>query len=492
MTVLKTMRKRRSYYRGRTRHVRQMESRFVRASGLRRLLARRGRPQGAPLLWTVIALLAVLGIGGGAPTSLQSRARIIDTVSGLAGFDFVAWEIQAIRQKIGAALRRPAAGLAVEAQIELTRAYLERAQHIGQVERELNQMISSGSRHAVCAHPQLSRPDAQAATEANEPAMSGGWRADSCALATATAALRRELAELRQQQAADRSQVEAILQRQIQEELVDAGLGVRGVVFPPVQFTFTEPPQKLTVSPRDRIATIYTRMLQADNDPVAIDEGEQAIEASTNLSAYISNVGGVGVYPAMVVDRASLQWTLSTIAHEWTHNYLTLFPLGLRYGINGELTILNETVADIVGDEIGARLARRYYPEALPRSASDSAALRKGPGRVQRPPPFDFRREMRETRLHVDALLAGGLVETAEAYMEARRRYFVAQGYPIRVLNQAYFAFHGSYATGAAASSPIGPQLLRLREESDDLAHFLERVRWFTGRADLERALEDV
>ena len=38
---------------------------------------------------------------------------------------------------------------------------------------------------------------------------------------------------------------------------------------------------------------------------------------------------------------------------------------------------------------------------------------------------------MRETRLHVDALLEAGLVETAEAYMEARRRYFVEKGYPL-------------------------------------------------------------
>jgi len=73
--------------------------------------------------------------------------------------------------------------------------------------------------------------------------------------------------------------------------------------------------------------------------------------------------------------------------------------------------------------------------------------------------------------------------------MEARRRFFVAQGYPLRVLNQAYFAFYGNYATGAASSSPIGPQLQRLRAESDDLAHFLTTVRWLTSVGDLEEAL---
>lgn len=441
--------------------------------------------------WQGIALVAVLvGVGSSAPPALLTRAWIIDTASGLANFDFVAWEIQSNWQKIGTALRRPDAELAADAESDLVRAYLERAQQIGQLEDELNQMLSSGS-PIDHLYPLPGQPEGDGAT-----------------LPTA-ASMREDLAGLRRQQAADRPDVEGVLQRQMTEELAAAGLGIRGVVFPPVHFTFTEPPLKLTVSPRDRIIAIHNRMLLAGNDPVAIAEGEQAIETRTNLSAYISPVGGIGTYPAMVVERAPLQWALSTIAHEWVHNYLTLFPLGLRYVATSELTILNETVAEIVGDEIGARLARRYYADALsPPAAADAPALADAelceiysasspscamqpepPVAPNRPPPFDFQREMRETRLHVDALLAAGLVETAEAYMEARRRYFVAQGYPLRVLNQAYFAFHGNYATGGAASSPIGPQLQRLREESIDLAHFLERVRWFTGQADLEKAL---
>ena len=171
-----------------------------------------------------------------------------------------------------------------------------------------------------------------------------------------------------------------------------------------------------------------------------------------------------------------------------------IFPLGLRYGRTADITILNETVADIVGDEIGTRLARRYYPESLPRPVAAqpvAAAASAGAAAptVEMPPPFSFRQEMQETRQRVDALLAAGLVETAEAYMEGRRRYFVANGYPLRVLNQAYFAFHGNYATGAAASSPIGPKLEQLRRQSVDLARFLERVRWFTGADDLDEAL---
>jgi DNA polymerase-3 subunit alpha len=38
------------------------------------------------------------------------------------------------------------------------------------------------------------------------------------------------------------------------------------------------------------------------------------------LSAYITNIGGLGAFPTQVVEQASLSWVLSTVAHEWTHN----------------------------------------------------------------------------------------------------------------------------------------------------------------------------
>ena len=111
------------------------------------------------------------------------------------------------------------------------------------------------------------------------------------------------------------------------------------------------------------------------------------------------------------------------------------------------------------------------------------------PGASLRDDTFDFRKEMRHTREVVDLFLKYGRVEDAEEYMQIRRQLFEENGYHIRKLNQAYFAFHGSYGTGAAATSPIGPKLQRLRELSPDLRTFLETVRWFTSEADLDKAL---
>jgi len=41
-------------------------------------------------------------------------------------------------------------------------------------------------------------------------------------------------------------------------------------------------------------------------------------------------------------------------------------------------------------------------------------------------------------------LLHFGRVKDAEQYMELRRQYFGENGYQLRRLNQAWFAFHGS------------------------------------------------
>ncbi|HEX8992323.1 MAG TPA: hypothetical protein VF784_11655, partial [Anaerolineales bacterium] len=112
------------------------------------------------------------------------------------------------------------------------------------------------------------------------------------------------------------------------------------------------------------------------------------------------------------------------------------------------------------------------------------------PGSV--PPPFDFRAEMHTTRVTVDAMLAQGQIAQAETYMEQRRQIFVQNGYYIRRLNQAYFAFYGAYADvpgGAAGEDPVGPAVRALRAQSKSLADFLNRISWMTSFQELQQAV---
>ena len=99
---------------------------------------------------------------------------------------------------------------------------------------------------------------------------------------------------------------------------------------------------------------------------------------------------------------------------------------------------------------------------------------------------------MHSTRLRVDELLAGGLIEEAEAYMEERRQLFVEHGFSIRKLNQAYFAFHGTYAESPTSVSPIAGELRELREAGGDLRSFIRLVSAVSSYPEFRAVLEDV
>lgn len=405
------------------------------------------------VLIALSSFLVILFAGGSALTAQQaSQARLSMTVAGY-GFDLFTWEAGALAAKAQALIMQPAASLTPAEGAELVQRYLGRAHEIRRLEGEIARLYSVHNHERV----------------------------------PAIADYQAEIETLRTQQASDRPIVEQVIERQVGQILVEAGLGLGSVPLPPVKFAFVEPPKKLVVSPRDHIETIYARMLDATISLDEMELAEQTVRREQNLSAYVTNIGGLGAYPTMVIDNASLEWILTTVAHEWVHNYLTFFPLGFNYGASSDIIIINETVADIVGNEVGAEALRRFYPELVPPPPPPATAEESLPPTQAR--TFDFDTTMRKTRLLVDALLAQGRIDEAERYMERRRQYFVANGYPLRVLNQAYFAFHGSYGTGAAATSPLGPQLERLRELTPDVKTFLQVVRPFTTPADVAAAL---
>jgi hypothetical protein len=100
---------------------------------------------------------------------------------------------------------------------------------------------------------------------------------------------------------------------------------------------------------------------------------------------------------------------------------------------------------------------------------------------------------MHTTRITVDAMLAAGKIEEAETYMETRRQIFWKNGYTIRKLNQAYFAFYGAYADvpgGAAGGDPVGPAVRALRAQSASLADFINRISWMTSFGELQSAIQ--
>ena len=389
--------------------------------------------------------------------ALQVAGSAVESVNPLDGlrrytrgveFDFVAWEAGALFNKAVTASLKFERFLAPEEQTELVQTWLTRTEEVINLEQDLlnAQNASDGDREALTL-------TAKTRLDQTKP----GYE---------------RLSRL----------AEAALQNQTELTLARAGFGVGGQVLPPVLYQISDLPLNLIISPRTEIRTDLSLSLKAGLDAVEKDAIETGIYQDYDLSALVEPVGGIGAYPTMVTRTTSLNWLTETIAHEWIHNYLTFFPLGIRYGVNSEMRTINETTASLAGKEIGLDLIIAYYPERTPRyflpMPAYTTVLAEGAEALDR---FDFRAEMRETRINVDALLAAGRADQAERYMEARRLFFWENGYRLRKINQAYFAFYGSYndtpGGGAAGADPVGPAVQALRARCTRLNQFLAVIR---------------
>ena len=287
--------------------------------------------------------------------------------------------------------------------------------------------------------------------------------------------------ELLQRRKAMQPDVEETIESEISSVLAQEGFSSRiGVIFPPVDTVFAASPGALIISPRDRIAQISSTLLKPGISGEVRGELEDLIFREEGVSALIVSTGGVATYPSVISVSGNLRDALAITAHEWLHHWFFFQPLGQHFWDNADMTTLNETAASIGGGIIGDRAFTAMTGEAVTREPSTEPI---DPG------AFDFNAAMRETRLTADALLAEGKIEEAESYMEERRLLIADNGIFIRKINQAFFAFHGSYATGAASISPIGDQLDELRGEVETLEEFLKTVGEFDRVRDLSEYL---
>jgi hypothetical protein len=281
-----------------------------------------------------------------------------------------------------------------------------------------------------------------------------------------------------------RAEVEAALERVVGQAYRDGGLDRAQPVlldrlFPPVLVALTPPPNVLVIAPRTELRVTGSSVMQAMDVPA--QERLEASADSTNVSSLVAPIGGLATYPSMVLDE-SADRVLAAVAHEWLHQYLIFYPLGRAYWNSQETREINETTAEMIGQEVGGELAKSLGLAPGPAPTAPRTA----------PAAFDFRAFMRETRVQTEDFLKTGQVAEAERYMRARRDELQQHGFQIRKLNQAYFALYGSYGEGFAASpsNPI-PRLLRtLREQNPLLGDFIVRVRDVTTLAELRVAVQ--
>jgi hypothetical protein len=408
----------------------------------------------------IICVIFMLGSSNLAPGVPIERVR---AYTRQIEFDFVGWTLDTLRLKMFETAVGASNYLPESERHQLVIEYLALIQQIQEREKDLEQ---------IYADPAETDPR------------------------QASAPLRQELSGLYARRDQSGPVAESILQEQIGIIVDEKGLSLGGQPVPPILYHSTPLPMMLIVSPRDVIRLDYSIAL----DPaLTLDkqvELEDQVDHALNVSSLVEPIGGLGLYPTMVVQSSDLDWLSEVVSHEWVHNYLTLRPLGVSYLNDPELRVMNETTAAIAGKEIGRAVLERFYPELVPAPAPPPAAPQTGePAKPAEPPAFDFRKEMGITRRTADQLLADGKIAEAEQYMEARRLVFWDHGYHwLRKLNQAYFAFNGAYADepGGAAGAiedPVGSAVRALRAQSATLADFLNRISWMTSFDQLKKAV---
>lgn len=405
------------------------------------------------VLRLIIVTLVILVLVQTADPLLSKRyRRQLDNLTNGLEFNFFLWEWQALVNKLGIELAAPQDTLSPEQRQQVVRDYFAAMSRTRVLRSDITRVYS--------------RYEGQEAV-------------------TRASSLERELARQQEELARRQNLVEGILEEQVSAVLQEAGFGRWGYVLPPVKFRFTPLPLLLVTSDRAQITRAGDVHLQVGL-PLTVQESlEVRVDAAfEDKRTLVTPIGGLSAYPSMVLETDSLVWLTDTFAHEWAHHLLMLHPLGLAYSDSSEMTSVNETTASIIGREIGRQVILAYYPELagqLPPLPAPPAEPPMTSGEVIIPeeaPPdvFDYNREMRQTRLQVDELLAAGQVEQAETYMELRRLFFVEHGHNIRKLNQAYFAFYGSYATSPSTGNPIGGQLEWLRARHPSLRDFVSTV----------------
>ena len=274
-----------------------------------------------------LGLIASLVLLAASAAPLRGPEARLHRYTAALEFDFAGWTVDAAWVKLGQGALASSGYLARDSRPAVVRLYFHLIDEAERLDGELRAAFARG-----------------------------GTGTDVASTTSRLQNLRRRMKDLQ-------PLAEGILQEQASVVLSAEGLGSLGPAFPPVEFHLSQLPVALVVSPRD----VIREDALIEMDPgLSLDRQvalETRVERSLDVSALVVPVGGVGTYPTMIEETPALSWVAEVVLHEWTHNWLTLRPLGLNYETSPPLRTMNETTAQLIGQELGRRLVARYYPD---------------------------------------------------------------------------------------------------------------------------------
>ena len=224
------------------------------------------------------------------------------------------------------------------------------------------------------------------------------------------------------------------------------------IIFPSPEFNVGSSPKLLVTSPRNKIERKEEILLVPSIDIETIEELE-GIASNDELSSVIINIGGLATYPSIIAEGKSSRELFLTISHEWLHQYLIFHPLGRSYFSNKEMKEINETLANIFSKKLLKSLCEKDF-EIKNEMCSVSPLKDEN--------KFDYREFMKKLRINVDQLLSEGKINNAEKLMNESTLILNNNGIKIRKINQAWFAFNGTYGDSPSSTSNFNDELNNL------------------------------
>ncbi len=162
---------------------------------------------------------------------------------------------------------------------------------------------------------------------------------------------------------------------------------------------------------------------------------------------------GIAAYPSIIAEGKSSRELFLTISHEWLHQYLIFHPLGRSYFSTKEMKEINETLANIFSKKLLKSLCEKDF-EIKNEMCSVSPLKDEN--------KFDYREFMKKLRINVDQLLSEGKIHNAEKLMNESTLILNNNGIKIRKINQAWFAFNGTYGDSPSSISNFNDELTNL------------------------------
>ena len=264
-------------------------------------------------------------------------------------------------------------------------------------------------------------------------------------------------------------------------ELYDQNMDyIFNIIFPTPEFTVGNSPKLLVTSPRSKIERKGELLLTPSLSINEIEALESATE-NKDLSSIIIDIGGIAAYPSIISDGKNLRELFLTVSHEWLHQYLIFHPLGRSYFSSPEMKEINETLANIFSNKLLDDLCKKNFE-----LKNEVCEQYKKSNKTE----FNYREFMKSLRTEVDSLLADRKINDAEKLMQESTSILNSNGIKIRKINQAWFAFNGTYGDSPSSISNFNDELNDLIDSYDNLNDAINDIKNISSLDDYKIMIE--